>query len=414
MCRRNLDTGGPLAGIPGQEGVIAMAVHPDDRRIAKKVVELKLLSREKVQEAGRILAVRGDVGEPTSLDQVLFERELLSPTEVLKLQRALALRCAYCPGCQARLNVWKEKPGASVRCPECRKAKVAVPGGDREDPFKAASAHPPAGSAARDGGGLTTLGVLGTFLAGALLVDTAVESRATHMALPAAVCAGSYALLAPLLGSRLRWPTTAALGVTLFTGLAVACGLGNAPGARALVTFGHDAHLALAPLVLFHLLLLLVAGQHLLIRARPLLLLVGVLPLVWGLLFFAWRSVPGTDPAVWLSGPGPLARLPWYAHPGAVTLLFVFPLGALLFLLAGLKGLFARQPLLLLRRASLAASLLLLGGFGLAIGAASQRIPEPALQRQVDTRLAGRVAPFWTQGDPRPAKGSVAAALTSR
>lgn len=386
-----------------------MAVHPDDRRIAKKVLELRLVGRERVQEAGRILLLRQDRGEATSLDEVLFERQLLSAREVLDLQRALALRAAHCP-CGARLNVWAQRPGARVACADCR-APVQVPGADREDPFALSAARPQA-PAPRDGAGLTAIGVCATLGLGAALVDTAVESRATHMGLAAGVCAGAYTLLVPLLSHRLRWPTMAGLGLALFSGLLVACGLGNAPGARALVTCGLDAHLLLAPLVLVHLLLLLLAGQSLLTRARPTLMLGAVLPLVWGLVFFTWRSVPGTDAGAWLRGPGALDALPWYAHPGAVTLLLAFPLGAGAFLLTGLQALRRGAPHRLLRHGALAASLLLLSGFGLTVGAASGRIPEPRLRRAVEAHLAARLAPCWrTPVRAAPTRGTVAAAI---
>lgn len=389
-----------------------MRAHEDDRRIAKKVLELKLARKEEIQDAGRILVVRADVGEPTSLDQILFEREVLSAGQVGKLQRALQLRTAHCPGCQARLNLWKEKPGAQVRCPSCKKAKVPVPGADREDPFKVAAARESARVPAKDSSGLVTLGLMGTLGVGGLLVDTAVESRGSHLMIPAAACAVGYGVLGPLLGGRLRWPTTAAIGVALYTGLVVASALGNGPGAPALVTLGRDAHQVLAPLVLFHLLLVLLASQAVLVRTRPILVLLGALPAVWGLLFFAWRSAPGADPAVWLAGPvGPLDRVPWYLHPGAVTLLGLFPLVGAAFLLAGLHGLIRGQPALLLRRVSVAASLLLLTGFGLAIGTARGRIPQPELEREVQTALAGRLAPFWTEAGPAP-RGSTAAALS--
>ena len=72
--------------------------------------------------------------EMCSLEQVMFERDLLSAAKVVKVQKALSLRSVFCGGCQTRLNLFKDKPGSKVKCPNC-KNKVPVPGGDPKDPF---------------------------------------------------------------------------------------------------------------------------------------------------------------------------------------------------------------------------------------------------------------------------------------
>lgn len=397
-----------------------MGFHADDKRFAKKVVELNLAGKAKVQETARIIALRADLGEVTSLEHLLFEKNILSAGEVYKAQKALKLRTVFCPGCQTRLNLFKEKPGSAAKCSKC-KGKVPVPGADKHDPWKtgAASAksaktsgRASARMAAADSSGGSALGLIASLGFVALLADAALESRGTHMLLPASASAAGFGVTAALLGRKLGALTTSALGLATVTGLSVAYAIGNAPGSRGLLALGHDAHQALAPLVALHVMLLLVAGHGLLVRARAALLLL-LLPLVYGLVFFTWRSVPGTDPSMWLQGGPFMDRVPWFAHPGAVTLLLALPLGALLFLGAGLRSLFGGSPALFLRRAALAASLLFLTGFGLTVGAASGRIPHADLEQQVQTTLAGRIAPYWKQpAPPKPAKASLAVALT--
>lgn len=378
-------------------------VHPDDKRVAQKVVELKLARRAAVEEALRILAVRHDVGEASSLEQVLFERDVLDARRLDRVQQASKVRTVFCPSCEQRLNLFETKPGSKAKCTTC-KTKVLVP--DAPEAPSESAREPARATPEPEPRGLTLVGLAGTLGAFALLVDAALESRGGPLALPAAVCAGAFGLGAGALRKQLRPLTLAAIGLVLVTGLLVAATLGHAPGSGVLRVAGFDAHRALPALVLLHVVVALFAAHELFMRARSALPLLGLLPVLWGMVFFTWRAF-SADPGVWLAGgPSVLDRVPWFLHPGALTLLLVFPAAALLFLGGGVVGLVRGQPALLLRRVGVGASFALLAAFGLAVGAARGELRHPELERRVQTALAGRLAPTWTKAE------SVAVALT--
>jgi hypothetical protein len=203
-----------------------------------------------------------------------------------------------------------------------------------------------------------------------------------------------------------------ALGLLGTTGFVVAAASLTAPGAIAFAP-GVTLHALLAPLVVLHVAAVFILALPMLKCAESSFLFLGLLaPLSYGLLFFLSRCVPGADPATFVVGPKALANVPWFLHPGIVTLLGLFPLAAAALMVHGLIRRLRHGKSGLLRRAAFATSLLALATLGFGLAAARERLPNPELCRQVGGLLDAR-CDDWLQ-KPRAAKGSVGAAATAR
>jgi hypothetical protein len=388
----------------------------EDRRIGKLAVELGFTEKQHVDESLRILRLRADIGQPLTMDRLLFERQLLDAGEIYEVQARAGLRPVICPACPARFNTFLNKPGSTTSCPRCGH-RIGVGGFDPQDPFKLrdrTSARLAALPKRREVG----VGLVGVLAMGALLGKTVHESWGNHMGLYALATTGAFVLLTILLTRRMRFLGATSLGLAMFTGLVVGSVLGNPPGAPALRVFGESAHQLVPPLILLHLALVLVLGGAALAkRGRTLPLFALLITGLYGLSFFVWRILPGSDPSHYLSGgPSLLPQsLPWFLHPGAVTLLLLFPLAALAFLFTGAWRL---QPNRLFRHTGIAVGLAMLTGLGLAVGTARGEIPVAQLETEVQHALAGRLAPYWTERDEAPQPparvATTAAALTAR
>lgn len=386
------------------------------RRMGKKAVALGLCRPSEVNEAYRVVRLRADVGEYVALDQALFALGRIDADGVWRLREALRSAPLPCPACGAVHEVYGKKPGRTLSC-ACGE-RLRVPGNDRSQPFRYVSARerraarraerrPP--SVAED-----LLGAAGLLGLGAFFALAAAGCWEGGFRGPTAGGALAFALLCLFGARRGRFLTAAALGLLLASGLVLGAAVLTPTGS--VRAFGVSAQDALGPLALVHAALLALSARGWLRRVRsPWAFLAAVLPLGASLLFFASRALPGTDPGTFVAGPAALARLPWFAHPGLLNLLGLFPVAALALFGSGLaRHLRSGEPVLLLRSA-FALSLCLLSAFGFSLACLRGRLPAPGLRASVERTLAGRTAPWlWAERSPPAPSGSVAAAATAR
>lgn len=375
-----------------------------NREIGKLAVKLELIDVEQAQEGLRILEVRQDIGEPGALDQILYERGYLSADDVYELQCRLKQRLVFCPDCDARHDVFQRRPGSKFKCTQCR-TRFRIPGEDRDAPFEVPA--PEGRPELEQGLGAHSLGLLGIAALGALFAAAALQAWGNELRWPVLGTAAAFLAVTAYLGRQKQLLAAAGAGLALFTGLVLAVAIGNQPGFQFLSDFGTgisiDAHRLVGPLVVFHLVVLALMVKSFLGRLdSPWLFLVILIPLCYGFLFFVSRCIPGTGVTHVVSGPGVLTRVPWFLHPGVLTLLLVFPLAALVLAGGGLRRLVKQEAGTLLRDGGLIASLLLLTAFGLAVGSLSEVIPQPALRTKVDGALAGRTASWAGPAEKQP------------
>ena len=381
-----------------------MGHHPADVSFGKAAHAKGWIDREGARDAMRTVKVLSEAGETTTLSRVLFEQDMLSAKQVRQLQDKLEQREALCE-CGSRVETYTRKPGSKARCPSC-KAKVTVPGTDPKDPFHvpAAAANAPSQSGAQ-----LALGVVGLVAVGAVLAQGAHESWGSHMGLGAVVTssvAGALALVVTLRGSALGG---AGILLATLSGLVVAAAAGNPVSEPAYSAFGLSAHAALPGLIALHLVLAWWVLKASVFPQGP----EGVMAFVGlfsapPLAFFVYRCLPGTDPTHYFTGPSVLAKVPWFAQPGAIALLYLFPLTACVLGGVALVRSLRKRSGGLLTHAGFAASLALLSGFGLAVGTVGDQLPTAGNPR-LEPLLAARLDPQWKTHEP--ARASTAAAV---
>jgi hypothetical protein len=382
-----------------------------DQLIAEHVRERGLVDPHDLEESLRILDVRADIGEASSLDALLFERGLLDADEVRTLQKRLSQRSVFCPECATRHELYERKPGKRVRCSECR-LKFTVPGQDEHDPFALLERGPR--PELEQGLFAKLLSLLVLVGVGACFVLATLGSWGSAFGY-AALGGGVLCVCgaAPLV-KRQRFLAAAGGGLALFTALVVFSAASTSPGEPGLSLLGVGAHRLVPALVIVHLLLLSGLALPFLREVESSALYLALcVPLCYGGLFFASRCFPGVEVTALLSDPsGALSVLPWYLHPGVVTLLVVFPLAGLVVVGAGVVRIARREPGTLLRHGGLVLGLALLAAFGLTVGTLRGEIPLGEARRSsLEQALGGRQA-AWLERAETP-RGSTAAAVTS-
>ncbi len=374
--------------------------HKTSRRIGKLAVKAGLVSAKEVNEAGRILAMRADIGEACGLDQVLFERKMISAEDVLTLQSTLELKVVHCPECQVETNQFGRKPGSTRKCPKC-KARIVVPGVDTTAPYSTVSRRelkqqqrPEAAPVSLSSHALGLLSTLGT---GCALGGAAWSAWGTNLQAGALVAAAVFLVAVIVLFKGKRFLEAGALGLLITTCLVVVASAVSPRGTTSLAS-GLEVQALLAPLVLLHVGALLALSLPALRRINSPWLFLGLfVPLSYALLFFGSRCIPGADVATFVTGPAALDRLPWYLHPGLVTLLGMFPVAAVALLGSALIRRLRHGHAGLLRQGALALSLLLLSTFGLGLACMRGTLPSPELCAKVDRALGDRCDP-WMAG----------------
>jgi hypothetical protein len=382
------------------------------RRIGKLAVKAGLVSAKEVNEAGRILAIRADIGEACGLDQILFERKMITAEDVSTLQSTLQLKVVHCPECQLETNQFGRKAGSTRKCPKC-KARIVVPGVDTTAPYSTVSkrehrqqqrpAETPVSTSAQ------ALGLCATLVAGSALGGAAWTAWGTGLQWGALAAAGGFTVAALVLLRAKRFREAGALGLLITTCLVVVASAVSPRGVASLAP-GLEVQALLAPLVLVHVGALLALVLPALRRINNPWLFLGLfVPLSYALLFFGSRCIPGADVATFVSGPAALDRLPWYLHPGLVTLLGVFPAAAVALLLSGLYRRVRHGHPGVLRQGALALSLLLLSTFGLSLACMRGTLPSPDLCARVGRAVGAQCDP-WMAGAAETTALAVSAA----
>jgi len=377
--------------------------HPADVAFGKAAFAKGWVEREAARDAMRTVKVLRENGETTTLSRVLFEQDLLTARQVRSLQTKLGQREALCE-CGSRIETHGKKPGSKARCPDC-KARVDVPGSDLDDPFRTIEVD----RSTQQSGGQLAVGLVTSLALAGVLGAAARESYGGHMGFGAAVTSGVAGALALLCVARGAALGAAGVLLAAISGLSVAAVLGNPAGAPAYTAFGVSAHMAMPGLIALHLVVAcVVLRQSLFAKGPDGVMAWTVLVSLYPLAFFGYRCLPSTDPSHYFTGPSVLAKVPWMAQPGSVALLYLFPLMALMLGGAGLIRSLRGRKGGILTHAGFAASLLILSGFGLALGTSTGQLPTQG-NVQLDRLVAERVGPHW--GPPPGAPASVAAAI---
>ncbi len=367
-----------------------------DRQLGQLAVKLGLVSVAQVNECLRIQAAQEEVGETTSLDRVLFDQGLLSGPNVYQIQSQLRLRIAFCPHCDTKYNLFSAKPGSVVQCKKCG-GRIPVPGHDAANPFlapavaggaprqgavveakraraagasNAAGEPAPAGKPAKSGAATFVIAALLWVGVGALLVESTVSAYRSDslLKLPSAVAAGAFLLVSIPVRRGGQFFTAAGLGLAGYTGLVAWTALTQKPGSGVYTTFGLDACRLLTPLILVYIGLVFAAGAAFLRVTPTWLAWIPFPPAIYGFMFFVLRLFPVVGEREYLYGPEFLKSMPWFAHPGVVTLVFFFPLAAAVLLVASLLRAVFGRPRTLFRSLGVILGLLVLSAFGIAIG----------------------------------------------